>query len=104
MASEKDRGNGDAIVTVIVPGGEEKIKTEVLNNLPIDVPLDERVLSRVGTSRGCTLNLGNYESARVDVWITVPCHVGQSDIAYEFVAKWCEDRVKEEVGNIKKGA
>ena len=103
MAGEKDRGNATAIVTVVDRSGTTHIKNELLDKLPVDVPLDERVLARIGTSRGVTLNMGNYESVRVDVWATVPCHAGDIGTAYEAVSEWCENRVRDEVSKVKKG-
>lgn len=52
---------------------------------------------------GLTLNLGNYESARLDVSIRVPCYKEQVDDAYAAAKKWVEARVHEEVAEIKGG-
>jgi len=103
MATEKDRGNATAIVTVVDSSGTESIKHELFSKLPFGVPVEEAALARVGTSRGVTLNMGNYESVRVDVWVTVPCHLSETVEAYEFVSDWCEVRVKDEVSKIRSG-
>jgi len=103
MASQQDRDNANAIVTVVDKSGQVHIKHELLKNIPVDIPLDERALARAGTSRGCTLNMGNYESVKIDAWLTIPCHLGQVDAAYEYAADWAESRVREEVGKVRSG-
>jgi len=50
---------------------------------------------------GLTLNLGNYESARVDVEVSVPCYKEEIDDAYVFVEKFVEDKVISETQKIK---
>jgi hypothetical protein len=47
----------------------------------------------VGLEFGLTLNLGNYESARISVTLTVPCYAEERDAAYVAAAKWVEDRI-----------
>ena len=46
---------------------------------------------------GLTLNQGNYESARIDVSVEVPCYLADIAKADQWAAKFCEDRVTEEV-------
>lgn len=50
---------------------------------------------------GLTVNIGNYESARVDVKLSVPCYREESDAAYEWARTWVEERVRKEVVEIK---
>jgi hypothetical protein len=50
---------------------------------------------------GLTLNIGNYESARVDVKVSVPCYREEVDAAYDFAKKWAEDRVRKEVSEVR---
>lgn len=51
---------------------------------------------------GLTLNIGNYESARVDVKVSVPCYREEINEAYDFAKKWAEERVQAEVKEIRK--
>jgi hypothetical protein len=46
---------------------------------------------------GRTLNLGNYESARVDVSVTVPCDPDSLNDAYEYGSDWVSDKIEEAV-------
>lgn len=50
---------------------------------------------------GLTLNLGNYESARIDVSIEVPCYLEDADKADAWARKWVEDRVVQEVRSVR---
>jgi len=60
-------------------------------------------VAKVERGFGLTLNLGKFESARVDVHITVPCHVEDIDNADEFAKEWCAKRIRKEVANIRGG-
>ena len=51
---------------------------------------------------GLTLNIGNYESARVDVRLSVPCYREEMDDAFAFAKKWAEERVQKEVAEVRK--
>lgn len=46
---------------------------------------------------GRTLNLGNYESARVGVSITVPCDKDTLNDAYTFATEWVSEKINEAV-------
>lgn len=50
---------------------------------------------------GLTLNIGNYESARIDVRISLPCYREETDDAFAFAKKWTEDRIQTEVKAIR---
>lgn len=52
--------------------------------------------AEVGCSRGITINMGNFESARVDVSVKVPCYREELDEAYEFAARFTEERLMNE--------
>lgn len=51
---------------------------------------------------GLTLNQGNYESARIDVSVEVPCYLPDIAKADEFAAAFCEERVRKEVTEARK--
>lgn len=55
---------------------------------------------------GLTRNMGNYESARLDVSVSVPCYSEHIEAAYAEARRWAEAKLKEEVdglqGNMKK--
>lgn len=60
---------------------------------------DERLFEdppcNVGVSGGFTYNLGNFNSAKVQISINVPCPHDEIDETYEFAKEWVDDRVQE---------
>lgn len=50
---------------------------------------------------GLTLNLGNYESARIDVKMNIPCYREEADDAYEHARQWAEQRIRREVAEVR---
>jgi hypothetical protein len=55
----------------------------------------------VRRSFGVTLNQGNFESCRIDASVTVPCYLEDVERADEWARKFCEDRLRAEVLQIK---
>lgn len=52
--------------------------------------------ARVSVEYSLTINLGNYESARVCIGVQVPCYKEEINDAYAFAQSWVEGRVGEE--------
>lgn len=52
---------------------------------------------QIAVEGGRTLNLGNYESARVGVTITVPCSQDTLNEAYEYATQWVSEKIEEAV-------
>lgn len=50
---------------------------------------------------GLTLNLGNYESARFDVSISMPCYPEDVDACDKWCAAWTEERCQAEVSAVR---
>jgi hypothetical protein len=55
----------------------------------------------VQTEYGQTENLGNYESARASVGLTVPSYKEEFEEVYKFVRNWTRRRVNEETKKIR---
>jgi len=51
----------------------------------------------VGIHVGVVINMGNYQTARLEVSCTMPCKPDKRDDVIEDVQKFCEDRLKKEV-------
>lgn len=47
-----------------------------------------------------TINLGNYESAKISVGISVPCYKEEVDAAYDYAKNWISDRLQQEVAEV----
>lgn len=57
--------------------------------------------ARVGLEYGLTLNLGNYESARIAVSVSIPCYKEEMEGAYDAAARWVESKIAQEVQDIR---
>ncbi len=55
----------------------------------------------ISVKAGITINLGNYESGRVDVMLTMPCYPEELDSVYEDVKAWVDSRVEHEKREIE---
>jgi hypothetical protein len=64
---------------------------------PISTP------ATINVSSGITLNLGNYESLRVDVGITLPCKPTKKDVedTYAKALQFVEEKLAEQVAEIR---
>ena len=60
---------------------------------------DEPGEARVDYEAGVTLNMGDFESARVSVRLSLPCEAVPSrlDRMFEFARHWVSDRVEREI-------
>ena len=57
---------------------------------------------RVGTTLGVTMNMGSYESMRVDVKVDMPCYIEEAKECFGQVVRFAFSRLKEEVEGLKK--
>lgn len=55
----------------------------------------------VGMELGATVNMGNYESARVGVSISLPCYKEEVEPGYEYAKDFVEKRFKTEVAEAR---
>jgi len=53
--------------------------------------------AKVRVSMGLTVNLGNFESARCEVGVEIPCYREEIDDATHFARDYCEARLQQEV-------
>lgn len=88
----------DAVMVVTASGvGVESEKRKVL-----EVRKFETDPAFVRVNAGVTKNLGNYESLRVDVSLTVPCYVEEMEAVQkrtaELVATMLDEEVEEYLG------
>lgn len=58
----------------------------------------------VSVKGGATVNLGNYESARVDVMLTVPCYLEEIDEIYPRAKEWVDQKLATEYKELKEAA
>ena len=66
-------------------------------------PMEKAQICTVNVGGSQTVNLGNYESAKISVSLTVPCLQGEIDDAYEFASSWVSGKIEETIKAAKKG-
>lgn len=79
--------------------GKEVVLTQSSEAIPVEKFLTE--VAHVNLELGLTLNLANYESARVTVGLSMPCYKEQADHTWTFVKQWVADRVFKEVAEVR---
>lgn len=79
--------------------GKNAVETETQET--IDIHVFQTNPATVSIKGGATVNLGNYESARVDVMLTMPCYREEIDATFEVVKNWVDERVANEYREIK---
>lgn len=73
-------------------GGEDTAAIDEVETVPVTTAAPHQPMARVGFSSGMTLNLGNYESARLEVSISMPCDVSEVEETYEYCKRFVEEK------------
>jgi len=88
-----DVHSGKSTISVITKAyGNEEAETETIEVQKFDVEP-----AYVHVRAGVTKNLGEYESLRVDVSLTVPCYMEQVDDVFDSVAEQVSGMLDDEV-------
>jgi uncharacterized protein GlcG (DUF336 family) len=56
---------------------------------------------KITVEGGTTINLGNYESAKIGVSVTIPCSPDTMNEAYDYGLAWVGERISKETKNAK---
>ncbi len=105
MSDQKGPGEYATIIYVNCrygPRGRETVTKDVAEL--VEVSKFETQPALIQRGYGLTLNQGNYESARVDVSLTLPCYVEDLEHADEYARKFVEERIQKEVASVRGGA
>jgi len=81
--------------TVAVAHKDGTVEEESLTPLPTVVVEEQHAV--VGVTMGVTRNLGNYESLKITVHLSVPCTNSEESInvAYDTAKQWVDSKVAE---------
>ena len=103
---------GVTVVSVKGTGRDRKETIVKADEKKIEIPLPPGVnpMGMVGQSKGMTINMGNFESVRVDGWATFPVLPASQlkellpayDDAWEQCKTWLDEKVGEELKDVKK--
>lgn len=58
--------------------------------------------AQVTVSRGVTINMGNYQTARCDVGISLPCLPEEVEEVYNYASSMVESRIQQETEELRK--
>lgn len=107
MKNGAKRANGEVGLSVT----KEKNGVEEVDEKRVPVPCPPGVLpvGSVGQSFGMTINLGNFESGRVDGWATMPvlpegeleAMLPQFDRAWKVCSDWLNEKVGPEISGLR---
>jgi len=98
-------GRGEVTSAVVrrgEPVGEPEVRVSEKVEGPEPLPKTKNPLAEVEYKAGSTVNMGNYESLRVDVGIRLPCRMSPDslDTTFDFCREWVEQKVEEEIARI----
>lgn len=103
VVSTLSRLNGTFWVTRTVEekgrGGRGVIDEK--NEEEIEITPFEGEVARVGLDAAMTINIGNYQSAKVSVFLSVPCYPEEVAEVYDAVKATVEKRMGEEVAEVQ---
>lgn len=97
--AEKKSVNGKLWVRKTVP--VMGTATEEYHEEMIEVDAFQTQPAEAEVRLGMTINLGNYESARIDVGVRVPCYKEEVPSALVAAKQVCEDAIRKEIAQIK---
>ena len=98
---QKENARKNTTITKKV-GREEPIVIKSGTPLDHSVKHDSYEGAKFGMSKGCTLNMGEYESMRVDVWLTSEVFEGESiKEAYSRVEQILDEVLEESVNSTR---
>lgn len=87
---KKGGGNGTANTSIDKGAAGKKVDT-----YGVDSPVTSDNPAKIKIAGGLTLNLGDFNSARVDVGIELPCDPENIEEAFSAAKKWVETKVEE---------
>ncbi len=78
-----------------------KIISEEHGEEVIDVIDFQAPFSRIRVSEGYTINIGDYQSARIDMSLEVPCYLEQANDAYTAARVFLEEKLKDILKDVR---
>lgn len=81
--------------------GEKETVSEKSEERLIRIGIFKTATAQVVQKKGLTINLGNFESARVDVGYVMPCYVEEVKEMEEVVNDMIEERLQREVVEVR---
>jgi hypothetical protein len=83
------------------PSSEQNVGTPQFEQEKIEIKKFETSPAHVMYSNGATISMGNYESAKVEIGVTLPVYMEEIDEAFKVAEKIVNERLDKEVTNLK---
>lgn len=93
-------GRSEVYVTRTLENGPRVLSEKEERNL-IAVHRFVTEPARVGVEVGLTLNLHNYEFAKINVSVSIPCYKEEIDETYRYAQSWAKARLQTEVAKAR---
>lgn len=101
QVKQKENAQKNTTITKKV-GREEPVVIKSGTPLDHSIKHDSYEGAKFGMSKGCTLNMGEYESMRVDAWLTSEVFEGESiKEAYSRVEQILDEVLEESVNSTR---
>ena len=84
-------------------GGAPLAETLTQEQVSKGVMLNKAEVFSINVSGGQTINLGNYNSAKIGVSITLPTTKDELDEAYNFATAWVSEKLAKAMKEIESG-
>ena len=92
----------ESTVAHVCNGQETQIYQETEH--PTMEKIEAAPIATVDVALSHTKNIGNYESLKFHVGITLPCAPSKVDSAYQVGTQWCQKKLENLVGEMSGGA
>ena len=86
-----------------VPGQPERVVDRRSTTEPVSVDTFTGPIANVKVALGRTVNLGNYQFARIDVSVTMPCPAGAEERTYDRALTFVDTRLMTEIARARRG-
>ncbi len=95
MSEDRDITEHETVVRVkrLLKVGGEKVLVDDESEEGIYVRKFVVPPAKVSLGKGVTVNIAKYESAKVDVHISVPCYVEEIEEVFAAVDRWVNEKV-----------
>ena len=92
--------SGKSTISVMRTQYSDRILNQSSKEQLVEVSAFETAPATVSFGAGVTKNVGNYESLRVDVQLTLPCYVEEVEDAFKAARDWVDSTMDKELAEL----
>lgn len=94
--------SASAVVAKQYKDSEGNITLDTTKEETISVQTFVTEPAKVQVELGLTLNVGNYQSARITIGLVLPCYKEEADAAFQYAKDWVGERAQQEADEVRK--